>query len=82
METQQSFVPMASTATFNRLKKGLSLNTQFRLTSSIMSQPRRVHTQHDSVQYAIRQNEHGGAARLRDLYSNKGTGFTMDEPMW
>ena len=31
------------------------------------------------MQYAIKQNEHGGAARLRDFYSNKGTGFTMDE---
>ena len=79
MEALLPFGPMASTATLNRLKKGLSLNTRFRLSSRIMSQPRRVHTEHDSVQYAIKQNEHGGAARLRDLYSNKGTGFTMDE---
>lgn len=41
--------------------------------------PRGAHTEHDTVQYALKQNEHGGAARLRDLYSNKGTGFSMEE---
>lgn len=33
---------------------------------------RTLYTPKDTVQYAMQQHEHGGAARLRDLYSNKG----------